>query len=209
MPYRRKGSVARKASKRMVKAMNVRRISRVIKGFPITNITRKALRFDVYLTASQDITLNFSLSQVPNPSDFTNLFDFYRINAIKLHFIPQANMNSTGSLDPLSIPVIHYMVDQDDSIGFANETQALEKEGIKTRRLDKPFTYYLKPRVSTEIYNNGITTAYALNRRAQWIDCNSSGVAHFGLKGWITTASASTMRLKVYATYYMQFKGAQ
>lgn len=175
----------------------------------ITSIKRKCLKSDIAINNSQQVTLNFSLTDLPNSSDFTNLFDFYRICGVKLQFIPQANSNDTGASDPLSIPVFHYIADYDDSIGFANENQALEKEGIKTKRLDKPFTYYIVPRVSNEIYNNGITTAYALNKKNQWIDGNSSGVAHFGLKAWITTAAVYTLRMKIYATYYLQFKGAQ
>lgn len=180
-----------------------------INKMPITNIKRKCLKTDLAINNSQQITLNFTLADLPNASDFTNLFDFYRICGVKLQFIPQANSNDTGASDPLSIPIFHYIADYDDSIGFANENQALEKEGIKTRRLDKPFNYYIVPRVSNEIYNNGVTTAYALNKKKQWIDGNSSGVAHFGLKAWVTTAAVYTLRFKIYATYYLQFKGAQ
>lgn len=202
----------KKIVKRMIKKYRKKSYTRSKGGvpkMPITNIKRKCSKLDLAISNSQQITFNFQLNDLPNPSDFTNLFDFYRICAVKLHFIPQANSNDTGALDVLSIPVIHYIADYDDNIGFANESQALEKEGVKTRRLDKPFTYYIVPRVSNEIYNNGITTAYALNKSKQWIDSNSSSVAHFGLKGWITTANAFTLRLKVYATYYLQFKGAQ
>lgn len=176
----------------------------------INFIKRKCLKTDIAINNPQQITLNFSLNDLPNSSDFTNLFDFYRICGVKLQFIFQSNNQDTGSNTVLSIPVMHYIADYDDSIGFSNENQALEKEGIKTKRIDKPFTYYLVPRISNEIYNNGITTAYALNNKKQWIDCNSSGVAHFGLKAWVSSGvNTITGQFKIYATYYLQFKGAQ
>lgn len=181
-----------------------------IPKMPITSIKRKCLKTDLTLNNPQQITLNFALSDLPNSSDFTNLFDFYRICAVKLQFIFQSNNQDTGSNTILSIPVMHYIADYDDSIGFANENQALEKEGVKTRRIDKPFQYYLVPRVSNETYNNGITTGYSLGRKKQWIDSNSSGIAHFGLKAWVSSGvNTITGQLKIYATYYLQFKGAQ
>lgn len=204
------GRMKYKYKKRSSKKYGTKKYSRIYKKtlFPITYIKRKCLKYDLLLAGSGQITLNFALSDLPNSTDFTNLFDFYRICGVKLNFIFQANSNDTGATGALSLPVLHYIMDLDDSIGFANENQALEKEGIKTRRIDKPFTYYMKPRVSNEIYNNGITTAYALGNKKQWIDCNSSGVAHFGLKAWISSG-ANTGQLKIYATYYLQFKGAQ
>lgn len=175
----------------------------------VTNIKRRVNKLDLLISSSQAVTFSFALSDLSGYTDFTNLFDCYRINAVKVHIIPQANSNDTGATDTLSIPVIHYRNDIDDAVSVSNENQILEMENVKTRRLDRPFTHYFKVNTAGETYNNGITTAYSVNKRGVWIDGQYPNVAHFGFKAWIVTANVQTLRCKFYVTYYMQFKGAQ
>lgn len=201
----------RKTFKKTMRKYRKKSMVRIKKNFPtmsITSIKRKCLKYDAFPVTPGQITLAFSLSDLPQSSDFTNLFDFYRLCGVKLMFIYQANSNDTGTGIASQLPILHYIADNDDNIGFPNENTALEKEGIKTRRLDKPFTYYLTPRVTPEVFNNGITTGYMLGNKKQWLDCNSPAITHFGLKAWLQCGSNS-QNLKIYATYYLQFKGVQ
>jgi len=80
---------------------------------------------------------------------------------------------------------LEYIVDQDDAV---LPTLALmrEKMGVKTKYFTptRPaISIGLKPRFADQVFNNGITTAYAIAPRAEYINSTYPGVEHYGIKG--------------------------
>ena len=61
---------------------------------------------------------SFNLSQLPNYTDFTNLYDQYRINKIVFKIIPkfsEASINA-GTANNANLAQIHSVIDYDDAV---------------------------------------------------------------------------------------------
>lgn len=147
----------------------------------------------------------FKLSDIPNVNDIINLFDYYKIVGVKLKFIYSHNSSDAGAT--FGIPNLVYTYDYDDANLPLNEDALLERNTTKIRRMDKPISMFIRPKINNEIYNNGVTSGYALQKGTNpYIDCNNSSVNHFGLKYGIVLNAAQTANgiLKLYATYYIK-----
>lgn len=176
-------------------------------------IKRTVKAYDGDITGEQGLAFQFNLSALPNVGEFTNLFDRYKITGVKLRIMFLANSNDTGVTSALSIPLIHYINDLDDAAPPTSENEILQKNFLKTRRLDEPFTYFLKPKATSEVYASPSSTGYSV-AKSMWIDGNSPNIPHFGFKAWIgngpaTPSQQNLGRLKVYATYYVALKDPQ
>ena len=158
---------------------------------------------------------NFALDQLPNPSDFTQLYDQYRIKAIKWQLIPK---QGTATVFPPTVlpgqvsimPKIYSVIDYDDSAPPTSLDQMLQYENCKYTRANKTHTRFFKPAVATEVFNTGITTAYGMRQNA-WLDCNSNQIEHYGLKVWVEASTALTPRwdFDIICKFYMEFKNVR
>lgn len=176
-------------------------------------VKRTVKAYDGDITGEQGLAFQFNLSALPNAGEFTNLFDRYKITGVKLRIMFLANSNDTGVASTLSIPIMHYISDLDDAAPPTSENEILQKNFLKTRRLDEPFTYFLRPKATSEIYASPSSTGYSV-AKSMWIDSNSLQIPHFGFKAWIGNgpSNVSTQvlgRLKVYATYYVALRDPQ
>lgn len=147
----------------------------------------------------------FKLSDLPNFVDITNLFDYYKFMGVKIKFIYAHNSSEPGT--NFNLPNLVYAYDYDDASVPPNEDALLERNTTKFKRLDKPVTMYIKPRVISETYNNGITTAYAVSKGENpYIDSGYNSVNHFGLKYGVVLNGPQNLNgiLKIYATYYIK-----
>lgn len=144
---------------------------------------------------------SFNLGQLNGVSDFTNLFDQYTIKAVKLHFIPFYTSSEPAGSSSVAIPNIHYVVDYDDAVNFSNLGEALEYGNVKIRPMNKAFSVYFKPKVLTEIYRSGISTAYAPKSNVK-LDMADTGVPHYGFKAIMNQVASSTWQMRLYATIY-------
>lgn len=147
----------------------------------------------------------FTLSTVPAFSEFTNLFDQYRICAVKLQFFPRVT-DVTASGTTNQVP-FHYAVDYTDVTPPTSLTDVLQYNNSKTRQALKPFTIYLKPRVAQTIWQGVTAAGYAPGKPSMWLDSKSYGIQHYGLK-WFFDTGMTGYTLDCMSTYYVQFKGA-
>lgn len=156
--------------------------------------------------------LSFKLSDLPNYTEFTNLYDEYRIKAVKLHFVPTSNSNvaqdtsgTTGG--QTSVPALYTWIDTDDNTAPTQLTQGQQFQTFKAHgMLDRMRVRSLVPEVSTALYS-GSFTSYGQVKN-QWIDNNSPSVVHYGLKYAIMNGTASYGALDIVATYYLEFRKA-
>lgn len=136
--------------------------------------------------AWQHWAMDFQLSYLPNFGEFTDLFDKYKINYVDVQFIYDHNaaeINSsagTNSNANMGIPTLYFVRDYDDRAVLTSVDNYLEYEDCVVRRMDKPMTFRVYPRVSMAAYS-GAWTSYT-NSKAPWLDCNSPSVQHFGIK---------------------------
>lgn len=159
----------------------------------------------------------FQLSNVTNSGEFGNLFDLYRIRAVKVTFRPSYDMvvaptNTTINSQPEAYA--HVVIDPGSTVfptgTFGTSTlNSLMENNPKTYTLNKPFSVYLKPALLT--YADGAGNSAALMKRSTWIR-TSDGIAqyrgfHVYLQPNAMTTTNVQIRLDMYYTFYMEFKG--
>lgn len=191
-----------------------RRSSRFARG-QTYNMVRKhedtfQISYDGLAQFSSD-SWYFTLSQLPNYTEFTDLFDQYRIVGIRALFMPRLNMQSNSQQVAAftEIPPIHTAVDTDDASNFASYSEALQHANLKTHNQFRPFSVFFRPKISTAAYS-GAFTSYTANT-SPWIDCSSPGVQYYGLKICTSNYSAANNQSidptwDIVFTYYLQFK---
>jgi len=147
-------------------------------------------------------SLAFTLNALPSYAEFTSLFEFYRICAVKVTFLPRQTDFATQTVSNLWT-----VIDYNDVTAPTSNTQMQQYSAVKLHSGFKPFTMYLKPRVAMPVWQGLSSSGYAPGKANQWLDCNSPAIQHYGIKMfWDTLQSGTTMDIT--ATYYMQFKGA-
>jgi hypothetical protein len=124
---------------------------------------------------------SFSLSQVPNTTDFSNLFDQYRIIEIAVTLIPnyiQAN-----------VP-IYTAFDYDDALTPPNVFTLFEKQTCRISESDQVIERVFTPRTLRETYATAVTSGYETAVGA-WIDSQNDTIPHYGFKYFIAPLPAT------------------
>lgn len=149
--------------------------------------------------------LQFNLSAVPAYTEYTALFDMYRINKVKVTFMPRGNSEDLGST--AGMVKFFTVLDYDDADAPTNLTDLLQYENLKTTRVTRDHSRVLAPRFASEVYQSAVSTGYSARRG--WLDCDNPSIQHFGLK-WCwqqLPAGAQTMDIKI--DYHLSFKGTK
>lgn len=173
------------------------------------NGTRSASEFQAG-TYQWGGALQFMLSHVSNVSEITNLFDNYRIRGVKVTVTP--GFNSAEVVTTMNIPTMHYAIDTDDAAVPSTRIAVQENSTCRSRRLDSPFSIYIKPRAQNVIAAAAGSVAGGMLPAGQWIDTASQSIPHYGLKFWIdefptaATAGANKAIIKFTVTYYLECK---
>lgn len=161
--------------------------------------------------------LKFALSDLPGSSDFTSLFDQYRIDLIKIYLVSRTNSvsimeglnNRVGTVQGI------FCTDHDDSTGPTSDENGMNemRERDKSRSFifgqSQVYKHVLKPAIATEVFRTALTTAYA-PRFSPKLDMSFADVPHFGFKGVVKIPITSgvvpaglDLPIDVYATYYL------
>lgn len=128
-------------------------------------------------------SMSFRLSQLMNSTDITTLADSYKVLSalVKIH----ANWNLAGTNQTAAIPWVEYIQDHDDaSIPAISDLR--EKMGAKNKYFSATRPTVLmgvRPKFADTIFNNGVTSAYAIGNKREWINSSYGGVEHYGIKG--------------------------
>jgi hypothetical protein len=150
-------------------------------------------------------SIAFALSDLPSSSDFTSLFDQYRIAQVTLKFVP-ASAQFGPATTATDYPSILTVIDLDDD-GVPASADTLRQYGTcMTTQNAIYFERVLTPRFAVAAYS-GAFTSYSQSLPGQWVDCASPNVVHYGVK-WATTpitvASGSYVLFNIEATYVIQ-----
>ena len=87
---------------------------------------------------------NFSLQDVPGYTDFTGLFDYYKITGIRFKVIPylQSDSNSVGTTNNSGNPPIFYVVDTNDGSAPVSVNAVIEYNDHKISTVWKGFDIF-------------------------------------------------------------------
>jgi len=143
--------------------------------------------------------LSFKLNDVVNHTEFSNLFDRYRLDRIVVTLQLVTNPNSTVQLNSQEAvqvnnsttptgwqtnnfyPKVWSYVDHDDADG-STILEMKEKIGAKCRILmpNKVLRYSLRPAIAALAYKTSTTEGY-LPKYGQFIDMQNPDLPHYGL----------------------------
>lgn len=179
---------------------------------PVQYFTRTAF-FPAIFTATTSAPAPavsvFRLSDVPNPTDFTTLYDQYQIKAIKYTIIPKFT-NSTlqvgsGAAATL-LGNVWSVIDYDDAATPAALTDLLQYQNLKRTRMDRTHSRYLVPKVNTTVGAN-------IQPKAKvWLDVGTTNTPHHGIKLWfdsIVGISNTEIKYDLMVKYYLAFKNVR
>lgn len=168
----RKSNVKPKKATKMVKRVNLGRDLHYFKRH--YNVA--------HLQIATGYGFSFSLNQLPNASEFTALFDQYKIISIKYRFKLRADPGSgTGTY-----PTLFYRRDHDDDNNPVSIDE-LEQSNLTRHVVLRPNSW-VKIGVKPSILQAGLTqtgTTMVFPKYNTWIDCSYPDVKHYGLKTWI------------------------
>lgn len=136
----------------------------------------------------------FNLAQLPNYTEFTALFDQYKICGIKQKYVFSRNSAEVGG--SVELPNLVTVNDWNDTSALADEAEALQYASYKSKRLDYPISRFFRPTmaVGQEI------------KKAQWLRATNTSETHYGIKQAYTiadTAAAGLGSMKIYTTFYI------
>lgn len=156
-------------------------------------------------------TMKFQLNQLAGVTDFTALFDQYKINAVKVFVRSYANSDGTLSFP---MPWIEHWNDHDSSL-LPTVAGSREIMGVKHKYFSSSknvATMYVKPKPSVEVGGSSVTGLIPYG--ASWLDCADSQIPHFAIKGIIhnyalPAVAAGNNRLEFDIVVNASFKDVQ
>lgn len=146
---------------------------------------------------------------MPGLTDFTNLFDQYKVTSIRYELYYSCNDNQLPSTN--SLPMVHVVNDYNDTSGFTlGDIQQYPNMYTFQLGKEKPIVWYLQPRVRLDVLTNtGVTSSSAFNTTG-WIDTSSPSIQMLGTKIWLNTmgrtANVDIGNVVLIATYNIEFK---
>ncbi len=148
-------------------------------------------------TVGSDTTqaFSFTLGGLNNATEFTSLFDQYRLVQVQAQFYPDDAPESN---------LIYTVIDYDDASALTGPGQPLEYGTLQVNRFDEYFERTLNPRASLAAYS-GTFTSYAMAPQKMWLDCNSPDIQYYGLKVYIPATTAA-LDLNISFRMIWQFK---
>lgn len=210
MSSRKYGTKKRRFRRKIFRKIPRRGLSKIHyfkKAVELTNQT---------ITAGSTLYFAFSfrLSDLPDYTNgFSNLYDQYRINAVKVTFTPQYNVYNSNTAAQVCIPYIVTALDFDNA-GTPTSLEQVDSYTTSRRSVfTRPHSRFLRPKILYQIYNApGVSTPAYCNASSPWVDVAAPQVSHFGILGFITAANLSnlvTQTVNVHATYYVAFRNSR
>lgn len=148
----------------------------------------------------------FQLNYLPNVTDFTSLYQQYRIRRIDLKFVLRSdpgNPNATGTT-ALATAVPQLLLSNDNAKttdpSSVNDVLCYQNCRICFMDSGKPVYHTVWPKSINTVQGSNIAPV------TEWLFTSSAAVPHYGVQvAWV--GSNNTMSVDVYATYTVEFKG--
>lgn len=164
-----------------------------------------------------------SPSQIPNITEYTALFDKYKVMSIKFTFRPRYDNFAGNDTTDTTLPGttaqggtnMHVIIDPTSNVtpsgtyDSANLNRFLENGKVRSYTGNKPISVYIKyPCVAED--TNG--TANARYERAKWYSTNLPGVQHRGFHAFLQDTNLTgtfNQTFDVFVTYNIVFRGSK
>lgn len=213
--------------RRSMRRRFVRKVRRTFRKTRSANIVqaKRTILYDSWLpnTASTNgfwRYLIFTLNDIPSVSDFVNMFDLYKIKAIRINFVPKYDSFGGNDTTDTTAPGLtnnwgiqpHVIVDPNSTVspsgvyGVLNYAGFAENGNVTQHAGNKPFSVYFRPRVMDTV--GGVS---ATPRISPWIQTSQITLNHRGVHVYMTDfnfsgTAFSNQGYNMFVTYYLQFK---
>lgn len=208
MPFlRKKFTSARPAYRRRAAPIRRRKMMGVRKHTqPIHYFKRNTYTIN-YVTSNSGVdtfkNVAFALADLPNYTEFTNLYDQYQIQSIKYTILPRFNSVSISD----GVPETWTIVDKDGTIP-TSLSGFLQYQNLRIKRGASTHIRVFKPTPLVNVYN-GLTAGYSSPSKSIWIDTANATVPHWGLGIATPVSGTSDPAWDVRVEYRLAFKGVK
>jgi len=157
--------------------------------------------------------ITFQLNEIPTSSEFTSLYDQYKIAAVKLEIIPRYNVGqSAAAVGAGTYPWIGQVftaLDYDGGAALTTVNQLMEYQNVHMTRTTNIHKRYLKPRLLNNLDNQGIGAAH--NPIKSFVDSAFPGVVHYGVRYSIPQFAplSDVIKFDIVKTFYLKFKNVR
>lgn len=187
----------------------------------VYTISRWVPQTELYIPTNQvtaSYSYSFNAAQVVNFSDFTTLFDQFKIKAVLMEFRlmtnPDATIQPTNQVStspPYLFPTLWTVIDRDDdgtiTLDQMRQHQGARRSVLRPNAIIKRYIPY--PSTLGMTYKSGVSTAYTINR-SKWVDVTDSATPHYGVKTVLDTeglANAGNYTVRLDMKFIIAFKG--
>jgi hypothetical protein len=155
----------------------------ILKRDKVYTFTRKtALSYLQATNTGAGASFAFSLNLLPSGSDFTNLFEQYRVKQLIYQFTPIVGLGS-GAVD--HSPLITWF-DYDDNVVPIGASESYQTQTTRTTPQGQFVQRVVTPQLSQDgLATGSATTAYSAPPNNLWIDDAYPNALYYGLKTWI------------------------
>lgn len=145
----------------------------------------------------------FALNSLPNYTEFTAMFDVYRLKAVKIEF--SAPANSVGMSATSEIPQLWTAIDRNDATAPANVNELFQYDTLKHSPITRKHVRYFRVNSLGYITGQSVGTVGEINWN-KWIPTSEPAINHYGLKYLVDGNGSVNQPIQVYATFYFQCK---
>lgn len=154
----------------------------------------------------------FRLEDLPNPTDFTQLYEQFKITGVKLKFIPFVGTESSSSTSVFTETMALAIDRGANDLSVVNPTfnSLLENQDVKLRNSQRPFSLW----IGTPTYHQPADGLAQGSYRSGWLDSeinSARNVDFHGVKWAFPTnrSSVTSCLFRVFATYYIVCRNPQ
>jgi len=137
-----------------------------------------------------------TLASIPGYTEFTALFDQYRIIQVTIQFSPI-------NVGAVALPIIS-VIDYDDANVPSTADELRQYQTLRTVTGTQYFERTFTPRIAMAAYGNGVFNSFATQSPSIWLDSASSSIPYYGLKYYWTGRTGTDAGYDVVASIILQ-----
>lgn len=151
-----------------------------------------------------DGLVSFSLASLPNVTEYTALFDHYKVNKMVVRFEPTANqVNPSTPCDTKLLTA----VDFDGGATGLSYAAFTSYETCQVTPMLHRKSITIQPRAETATIDNGSTNVNAVVAPANtWFDCSNTGVNFYGVRYAMIQTALVNVRYDIWVEVFLTFK---
>lgn len=149
----------------------------------------------------------FKLSDLPNVTDFSNLFDRYMLTYVKMAFYLKVDPSAQNAATA-TFPKIYLTRDYDNEAIVPSNINALREQAkciVRVLTPNRPVTIGIRPACQAMTQLN-TTTNVRTPVWKQWIDFDSPDVPHYAVKWAIDDFTNTNYKLDIEYQYWFRCK---